>query len=109
MGDWTKEIEKEPRVYPPVHPGEVIKDGWLEPLEMTAYELAKEIGVDKQRMYAIIRCQRSITADTALRLGRWAGMRAGFFLDLQSHYDLEMAEWKEGKRIVDEVRPLATA
>jgi addiction module HigA family antidote len=109
MDDWTQEIRQEERVYEPVHPGEVIEQEWLEPLGITAYQLAKAIGVPRQRLYAIVRGERAITADTALRLGRWSGMRPSFFLGLQNSYDLQMAEWSNGKEIEETIEPLATA
>lgn len=109
MGNWTEEIQREERVYEPVHPGEVLEQEWLEALGMTAYQLAKAIRVPRQRMYAIVRRERAITADTALRLGRWSGMRPSFFLGLQNSYDLQMAEWRDGKEIGDTIKPLAKA
>lgn len=105
----TKEILAEERVYAPIHPGRVLELEWLEPLGMSVNQLAKAIGVPRQRLNEVVRGRRAISADTALRLARWSGMRANFWLGLQARYDLEMAEWKEGERIEREVRPLAMA
>lgn len=103
-----EEITAEQRVRPPIHPGRVLKLEWLEPLGLSVNRLANDIGTSRQRLNEVVRGRRAITADTALRLAHWSGMRAGFWLGLQAHYDLEMAEWKEGERIEKEVKPLAT-
>jgi antitoxin HigA-1 len=105
----TREILSEERVRPPIHPGRVLELEWLEPLGMNVSQLAKAIGVPRQRLNEVVRAHRAISADTALRLARWSGMRADFWLGLQARHDLEMAEWKEGGRIEREVTPLATA
>lgn len=96
----------EERVYPPMHPGRVLELEFLEPLEMTAYKLAKGIGVDAPRVYAIVRGKRAITADTALRLARYFGSSPEFWLNLQAHYDLEVVASRTGARIEKEVHPL---
>ncbi len=103
----TEEILAEERVRPPVHPGRVLELEWLEPLGLSVNPLAGAIGVPRQRLNDVVRGKRAISADTALRLARWSGMRASFWLGLQARHDLEMAEWKEGERIEREVRPLA--
>lgn len=103
----SEEIAREERVYPPVHPGRVIELEWLEPMEVSVYELAKAAGVPKQRMYALVRGKRGISADTALRLSKVLGMRPDFWMGLQTDYALEMAEWEEGGNIEKETRPLA--
>ncbi len=97
----------EGRAYPPMHPGRVLELEFLEPLGMTPYKLAKEIGVDPPRAYEIVRGRRAISADTALRLGRYFGISAEFWLNLQGHYDLEVEEERSGERIEREVQPLA--
>lgn len=107
MGDWTEEIAQEERAEPPVHPGEVLEQEWLEPLGMNPNQLAKALGVDRQSVYDIVSGKRSLSAETALRLARWSGMRASFWLGLQTDYDLQMAEWKRGEDIKEQVKPLA--
>ena len=82
----------EERIYPPMHPGRVLELEFLKPLEITPYALAKAIGVDAPRVYEIVRGRRAITADSALRLARYFGTSAEFWLHLQSHYDLEVEE-----------------
>jgi antitoxin HigA-1 len=98
----------EKRIYPPMHPGRVLELEFLEPLEITPYALAKEIGVDPPRVYDIVRGKRAISADTALRLGRYFGTSAEFWLNLQSHYDLEVEEGRASESIA-KIRPLAHA
>lgn len=97
----------EERVYPPMHPGRVLELEFLEPLGMTAYKLAKGIGVDAPRVYEIVHGKRAITADTALRLARYFGTSAEFWLNLQGHYDLEVEEALHGESIEKQVQPLA--
>lgn len=108
MGDWAAEIEREERVYLPVHPGEVLREEWLAPLNMNANQLAKALGVNRQSAYEIVNEKRSISAEMALRLARWSGMRPRFWLGLQEHYDLEIAKMESGERIEREVEPLDT-
>jgi antitoxin HigA-1 len=105
-GKISEEVAREERVNPPIHPGRIIELEWLEPLGISAYELAKAAGVPKQRIYALIRGERGITADTALRLSRTLGMPPDFWMGLQTDYALEMVEWEEGAQIEKETRPL---
>jgi len=109
MGDWREEIEREERVHPPVHPGEMLREEWLVPLEMNANQLAKALGVPRQGVYEIVNEKRGLSAEMALRLARWSGMTPRFWLGLQEQYDLETAEMEYGERITREVRPLAMA
>jgi len=86
-----------------VHPGEVLAKEFLEPLEVSAYRLAKEISVPATRVSEILHRRRAITADTALRLAKYFGNSAKFWLGLQEDYDLEeesLAKAKELKAIV---------
>ncbi len=86
-----------------VHPGEVLAEEFLKPLEVSAYRLAKEIGVPATRVSEILHGRRTITADTALRLAKYFGNSAKFWLGLQEDYDLEeesLAKAKELKAIV---------
>lgn len=82
--------------YDPIHPGEILAEEFLEPYGLTAYGLAQELGVDPARIYKIVDGERAITADTALRLGQFFDTSAQFWLNLQSRYDLQMAERAEG-------------
>ena len=99
----------EERVYPPMTPGRFLELEFLEPLDLSAYKLAKAIGVDPPRVYKIVAGERAISADTALRLARFFGTTPQYWLNLQNRYDLAVTEEQSGKDIVNEVRPLATA
>ncbi len=98
---------REKRVYAPMTPGRFLEMEFLEPLGLTSYALAKAIRVDAPRMYKIVAGERAITADTALRLARYFGTTAQYWLNLQNRYDLELAEEGSGKNIEKEVEPLA--
>ncbi len=93
----------------PVHPGEVLLEDFMKPLGLSQYRVAKDIGVPSLRISQIVRGQRSITADTALRLARYFGTSAAVWLRLQTRYDLEVAESKMAKRIRREVKVLQVA
>jgi addiction module HigA family antidote len=90
-----------------VHPGEVLAEEFLEPLEVSAYRLAKEIAVPATRISEILHGRRSISADTALRLGRYFGTTAKFWLGLQEDYDLEEESRAKSKELAAIV-PLRT-
>lgn len=94
------------RIYPPVHPGELLHEEFMNPMGITAYALAKGIGVPAPRVYQIVAEKRSISPDTALRLARYFGLSDEYWINAQAHYDLEMARMDAGKRIEREVRPL---
>ena len=79
------------RDFPPIHPGEILVAEFLEPLGVSQYRLAKDISVTPRRINEIVHGRRGITADTALRLGRYFNMEAQFWLNLQSQYDMETA------------------
>jgi antitoxin HigA-1 len=87
----------------PVHPGEILAKEFLEPLELTQYRLAKDISVPPRRINEIVLGQRGITADTALRLARYFKTTEQFWLNLQSHYDLEVERDRLGDRLRREV------
>ena len=88
---------------PPIHPGEILLEDFMKPLGLSSYRVAKDIGVPALRISQIVRGQRSITADTAMRLARYFGTSAAIWLRLQARYDLEIAEAKMAKRINREV------
>jgi len=91
----------------PVHPGEVLLEEFLKPMELSQNRLAIGIGVPARRINEIVLGKRRITADTALRLARYFGMSAQFWLGLQMDYDLDMAADMMGSRLQREVRPYA--
>jgi addiction module HigA family antidote len=91
----------------PVHPGEILFHDFMEPLGLSQYALAKALGVTPMRVSQIVRAQRAVTADTALRLSRYFGTRPAWWMDLQTHYDLETAADKLEARIARAVKPCA--
>ena len=91
---------------PPIHPGEILMEEFLEPMGLSQYRLAKDISVPPRRINEIVHRKRAITADTALRLGRFFGMSPQFWLNLQTRYDLEMAEDLLEDRLDEEVHAL---
>ncbi len=95
------------RDFAPVTPGEILLEEFLQPLGISQYRLAKEISVPQRRIGEIVHGKRSITADTALRLGRYFGMDAQFWLNLQTRYDLLRAEEELHERLDKEVTPHA--
>jgi len=98
-------MKKTKRSMPPVHPGEILIEDFLKPMGITQYRLAKSIGVPQRRIGEIVAGKRSITADTALRLARFFGTDAQSWMNLQAHYDLEVANNKLGEKIMKDVHP----
>ena len=98
-----KRRESKPRRLPPVHPGEVLLEEFLEPMGITQYRLAKDISVPPRRVNEIVLRKRAITADTALRLGRYFGTSEQFWLNLQSEHDLDVERDRLGDRLESEV------
>ena len=93
----------------PVCPGEILLEEFLAPLGLSQYRLAKDISVSPRRVNEIVHGSRRISADTALRLGRYFGTTPQFWLNLQSKFDLETEMDKLGDRLADEVRVRAQA
>ena len=93
----------------PVHPGEILMEEFLKPMSISQYKLAKDISVPARRINEIVHGQRAISADTALRLGKYFGMSPQFWINLQSHYELEMEEDRIGERLSKEVHVLVPA
>jgi addiction module HigA family antidote len=93
----------------PIHPGEVLLEDFMKPLGISQYRLAKDINVSPIRISQIIRGERSITVDTAMRLARYFGTSAAVWLRLQVRYDLESAQASLGPRIEREVKVLNQA
>ena len=91
----------------PIHPGEILLHDFMQPLGLSQYALTKALGVTPMRISQIVRCQRAVTADTALRLSRYFRTRPGWWLDLQTHYDLETVADKLEARIARAVQPCA--
>lgn len=96
------------KLYAPIHPGEVLMEDFIEGFGITQHKLAVSIGVPPRRINEIVHGKRAITADTALRLGRYFGVEPQFWLNLQGRYELELAQ----ERVADEVaeiKPLQVA
>ena len=91
---------------PPIHPGEILMEEFLEPMGISQYRLAKDMSVPPRRINEIVHGKRSITADTALRLGRFFSMSPQFWLNLQTRYDLEVTEDLLEDRLDEEVHVL---
>jgi addiction module HigA family antidote len=90
----------------PIHPGEILEEEFLKPMGISQYRLAKDISVSPRRINEIVQRKRSITADTALRLGKFFGISAQFWLNLQTRFDLEIAEDLLSDRLDKEVHAL---
>ena len=95
------------RDFAPIHPGEILLEEFLQPMAISQYRLAKDISVPQRRISEITQGKRAITADTALRLGKFFNMEAQFWLNLQSRYDLLCAREVLDDRLDKEVRPHA--
>ena len=95
------------RDFEPIHPGEILLEEFLNPMGISQYRLAKDISVPQRRISEIVQGKRAITADTALRFGRFFGMEAQFWLNLQARQDLLRAEGELSNRLKKEVRPHA--
>ncbi|MBI3306324.1 MAG: HigA family addiction module antidote protein [Candidatus Omnitrophica bacterium] len=89
----------------PVHPGEILYEEFLKPLEMSQYRLAKDIAVPPRRINEIILGKRSISADTALRLARYFRNSAKFWMNLQAQYDLDSEAERVGAEIESKIKP----
>lgn len=96
------------KLYPPIHPGEILMEDFIEPFGITQHKLSVAIGVPPRRINEIVHGKRAVTADTALRLGKYFGIDPQFWLNLQSRYDLELAEDTVADEI-EAIRPLAAA
>ncbi|MGH8522039.1 MAG: HigA family addiction module antitoxin [Gammaproteobacteria bacterium] len=94
---------------PPIHPGENLREDFLRPLGLSVNRLAMELRVPVTRISEIVHGRRSITADTALRLGRYFGTSPQFWMNLQANYDLEVAQDAAGNRIESQVKPRSAA
>ena len=92
----------------PIHPGEVLLEDFLIPLNLTKYRLAKDIGVPPTRIQDILGGKRGISADTALRLSRYFGMSAKLWMNLQNGYELELARMELGE-VLEQVKPREAA
>jgi addiction module HigA family antidote len=88
-----------------IHPGEILLTEFMEPMSLSSYRVAKEVGVPLPRIHDVVKGKRAISADTALRLGVYFGLPAQFWMNLQNEYDLRTAHTAE----VDRIRPYKAA
>jgi addiction module HigA family antidote len=93
----------------PIHPGEILLEDFLKPMGISQYRLAKDTNVPVRRINEIVQGKRSITADTALRLARFFGTSPELWINLQTHYELEIAKDSLNGRLIKEVKPLKVA
>jgi addiction module HigA family antidote len=93
---------------PSIHPGEILRTEFLDPLGITPYALARDTGIDKGNLSRILNGKSSISAETALRLGRFFGTGPESWLNLQAHYDLEVARGRSLEKIEREVKPFVS-
>ncbi len=93
---------------PPIHPGEILLEEFLKPMSISQYKLANDIGVPPKRINEIVQGRRGITANTALRLGHYFGMSPQFWINLQTHFDLEVESDRFAGQLKREVRTYAT-
>ena len=93
----------------PVHPGEILRQDFMEPLGLSAYRLAKETGISAQHIGRIIKGTRGVSGDIALRLARLFGTSADLWMGLQARYELDVAEDLAGDEIRKRVKPLSAA
>jgi addiction module HigA family antidote len=100
--------ERAVRILPPVHPGEYLAEEYLTPLHLTPYALAQKLGVPRTRIERLCRQQTAVTPDTALRLARYFGTTPDFWMNLQSLYDLTIAEQEAGGDIAA-IKPVKAA
>lgn len=89
---------------PPIHPGEILLEEFLKPMNISQYRISKDINVPARRINEIVQGKRGITANTALRLGHYFGMSPQFWINLQTHYDLEVESDKLANKLKREVR-----
>jgi len=105
--DFSEVLDRRGKRGGPIHPGEILRDEFLAPLGMSVYALAGALGVPRTRINDIVLGRRAVTAETALRLARFFGTSAEFWVGLQAQYDIEVTRQACGKRIAREVKPRA--
>jgi len=95
------------RRLPPIHPGEILREEFLTPMALSVYRLAQALKISRPRLNDVVLGRRAVTTDTALRLGRYFGTTPEFWINLQTRYDLDVAERTIRARIEQEVEPRA--
>ena len=102
-------MPKSQKLLPPIHPGEILRADFMEPLQLSMNRLALDLRVPVTRIAEIVHGRRGVTPDTALRLARYFNTSPGFWMNLQSSYDLEVAQEKLSRVIEREVQPVSFA
>ena len=97
------------RKHAPIHPGEILSEEFLKPLMLSQYRLAKSIFVPPRRINEIVHGKRAVSADTALRLSRYFGTTAKFWMNLQAQYDIDLETEKSGRQIESRIKPFEKA
>ncbi len=97
------------KILEPIHPGEILMEEFLKPMDISQYRLAKDINVPARRINEIVHGKRSITPNTALRLSRYFGLSERFWVNLQARYDLEIEKDRLKNRLAEEVHVYASA
>ena len=105
----TSKLSTTTEVRMPIHPGEILREEMLVPLGLSLSELARRIQVPVNRLSQIVRGLRAVTPDTAMRLSRYFGFSADYWLRLQMRYDFELVRRRDGERIEREVTPREAA
>lgn len=100
-------LVKASKKIPPVHPGEVLREDFMKPLELSASAVARAIGSTAIAISEIARCQRAVSAEMALKLGRYFNVSPELWMGIQADYDLEIARDRSGASIIRKVQPLA--
>lgn len=95
------------RDFPPTHPGEILLEEFMKPMGISQYRLAKDLGIPAMRINKIVHGSRGISADTALRLARYFGTTPEFWMNIQSHYDVEKAKMALGDLLLTDVKVLS--
>lgn len=109
LTDFSDVIDPTANHLPPIHPGEILREDFLKPLDLSVNALAMALHVPATRLHAIVKERRSITPDTALRLARYFGGDARSWLNLQAEFDLKQADQAQGNQIQREVHPRIAA
>ena len=97
------------KVHPPIHPGEILLEEFIKPMNLSQYRIARDISVPPRRINEIVHGTRAVTADTALRLARYFGTSERFWMNLQVRYDIEREKDRLGRRLDREVTKLDRA
>ena len=92
---------------PPVHPGQILRDDYLIPMGLSVYRLAQELRIPRPRLNDVVLGRRGVTVDTALRLGYYFGTTPEFWINLQTRYDLDVADRTVRRQIEQEIKPYA--